>query len=201
MAQPTTKSFLILIVLAGLGAIGYLWAAGQLQLRPRVVQENMGGKGEILKTEGQFRNKLAELKMQRDKVQRGIKRLEKLKAETVAELKQKGITSGADYLDSKDKDVKYAVVNLKGWVVQIAKIQQEVTYYDDAIRSIEVMLDKIERERIDESVALSEDEYIEIQKIIVDLDERLNIETNILEDEELGKLLDLEMTGALSDNQ
>ncbi len=60
------------------------------------------------------------------------------------------------------------------------------------------MLDKIERERINESVSLSEDEYLDLQKIIVDLNERLEVETDILEDEELGKLLDLEMAGSSS---
>ncbi len=134
--------------------------------------------------------------MQRDKVNRGVKRLENLKAETVGHLKQKGINSGSDYLNSTDPDVKYAVVNLKGWVAQIAKIKSEVTYYDEAISSIEVMLDKIERERINDSVSLSEDEYLDLQKIIVDLNERLEVETDFLEDEELGKLLDLEMTGS-----
>jgi len=58
------------------------------------------------------------------------------------------------------------------------------------------MLDRIERERIDESIALSKDEYKELQKIVIDLNERLNIETNILEDEELSKLLDLEMSNS-----
>jgi hypothetical protein len=87
------------------------------------------------------------------------------------------------------------VVNLKGWVTQIAKIKKEVAYYDEAILGIEGMLDKIERDRIDESVSLSKDEYKELQKIILDLNERLSVETDMLEEEELGKLLDLEMTG------
>ena len=58
------------------------------------------------------------------------------------------------------------------------------------------MLDKINRDRIGESVALSEEEYIELQKIVVDLNERLNVETDILEEDELRKLLDLEMTAS-----
>ena len=191
-------TFFTLLLLAMLGIIGYLWFTGELVPRAKVAQENIEGTSGILKTESQFRDKLAELRMQRDKVNRGVKRLEKLKAETVDHLKDKGINSGQDYLESDDPDVKYAVVNLKGWVAQIDKIKKEVTYYDDAISSIEVMLDKIERERIDASVSLSEEEYLDLQKIIVDLNERLEVETDILEDEELGKLLDLEMAGSSS---
>lgn len=196
MAKPNLHSFLTLVLLAALAAIGYLWFTGKLVPRTQVAKENLQATSGLLKTESQFRDKLAELRMQRDKVKRGVKRLDKLKGETVEHLKTKGINSGADYLTSKDPDVKYAVVNLKGWVAQIDKINKEVAYYDEAISSIEVMLDKIERERINESVSLSEDEYLDLQKIIVDLNERLEVETNILEDEELGKLLDLEMAGS-----
>ena len=192
-------TFFTLLLLAILGIVGYLWATGDLVPRAKVAQENMEGSSGILKTESQFRYKLAELRWQRDKVNRGVKRLEKLKAETVEHLRDKGINSGDEYLKSDDPDVKYAVVNLKEWVAQIDKIKKEVTYYDDAISSIEVMLDRIERERIDESVSLSEQEYLDLQKIIVDLNERLEVETDILEDEELGKLLDLEMAGSSSE--
>ena len=61
------------------------------------------------------------------------------------------------------------------------------------------MLKKIERKRIDDSISLSEEEYLDIQKVIVDLDERLNVDTTLLEDEELGELLDLEMGGLLDE--
>lgn len=196
MTKSTLHSSITLLLFLALGFVAYLWVTDRLVPRAQVANENLSEASGLLTTESQFRDKLAELRMQRDKVNRGVKRLENLKAETVEHLKQKGINSGSDYLNSTDADVKYAVVNLKGWVAQIAKIKSEVTYYDEAISSIEVMLDKIERERINDSVSLSEDEYLDLQKIIVDLNERLEVETDFLEDEELGKLLDLEMTGS-----
>ena len=85
------------------------------------------------------------------------------------------------------------MLSLKEAVAQINKYNKEVGYYDDAISSIQAMLEKIERERIDESISLSEEEYLDLQKVIVDLDERLNVNTTLLEDDELGELLDLEM--------
>ncbi len=188
--KETVHSLFTFLLLAALCLVGYLWYTGELIPRGKVAVENASGGTGLLKTESQFRDKLAELRMQRDKVQRGVLRLENLKAENLAKLKEMGITSGEDFLKSDNRDVKLAVVNLKEWVAQIGKIKKEVTYYDEAIGNVEVMLDKIERERIDESVSLSEGEYLELQKIIVDLNERLNIETDILEDEELGNLLD-----------
>lgn len=196
MAKKETYHSLITFVLfAALCGIGYLWYTGKLDSRARVAQENVQGSSGVLKTETQFRDKLTELRMQRYKAQLGVKQLEKFKAENIEQLKEMGIDSGEEFLKSDDQGVKLAVVNLKGWVAQIGKIKQEIAYYDDAIVNVETMLDKINRERIGDSVALSEEEYIDLQKIIVDLNERLNVETDILEDEELRKLLDMEMTG------
>ena len=170
---------------------------GQLGPRIDVANDNLNKGSGLLKTEGQFRDKLAELKIQRDKIQRGIKRSERLKSETVAELKEKGIASGADFKNSTDQDVKKKVLSLKEAVDHIGKYKKEVSYYDDAISSIQAMLEKIERERIDDSISLSEEEYLDLQKVIVDLDERLKVDTTLLEDEELGDLLDHEMGGLL----
>jgi hypothetical protein len=104
-----------------------------------------------------------------------------------------GIDSSEKFLASSNQEVKLAVINLNGWVAQIAKANKELTSYDDAIVNIEAMLDKIKRERIGDSVALSDEESLELQKIILDLNERLNVETNFLEDEALGELLDSQM--------
>ena len=191
--QNSVHSFITFILFAALCVVGYLWYTGAGSSS----DDNQTAKTHgLLETESEFRDKIAELRMQRYKVENGIKRLENFKAETIEHLNDKGIKSGDDYLNSSDPDVKYAVVNLKGWVTQIAKIKKEVAYYDEAILGIEGMLDKIERERIEESVSLSKEEYKDLQKIIIDLNERLAVETDILEEEELGKLLDLEMTSS-----
>lgn len=193
MAKKTTSSLISLILLGALFAVGYLWFTGQLGPRIEAAGDNMNNGSGLLKTEGQFRDKLAELKIQRDKIQRGIKRSERLKSETVAELKEQGIASGMDFKKSTDPDVKKKVLSLKEAVSHIGKYNKEIAYYDDAISSIQAMLEKIERKRIDDSISLSEEEYLDLQKVIVDLDERLNVNTTLLEDEELGELLDLEM--------
>jgi hypothetical protein len=144
--QNSTHSIITFILFAALCVVGYLWYTGGSGND----QQSASGKTHgLLETETEFRDKLAELRMQKYKVENGIERLENLKSETVEHLNAKGINS----------------------------------------------LDKIERDRIDESVSLSKDEYKELQKIILDLNERLSVETDMLEEEELGKLLDLEMTG------
>ena len=188
-----------IVLLGALCAVGYLWYTGQLGPRVDVAAENLKNKSGLLKTEEEFRDKLAELKIRKDKVQRGIKRSEKLKSETVSKLKEMGVSSGEDFKNSTNPDVKKKVLSLKEAAADIEKYNKEVSYYDDAITSIQAMLEKIERKRIDDSISLSEEEYLDLQKVIVDLDERLNVDTTVLEDEELGNLLDLEMGGLLDE--
>ncbi|MEM9942787.1 MAG: hypothetical protein AAF939_14585 [Planctomycetota bacterium] len=183
-------TFLLLGVLITLGV---LWYQGLITPPTQVVDSNNNETSGSLKTEPEFRAKLVELRMERDKLLRGIERTNDLKQKTLEELKAKGIDSGDDFLKSDDSEVKYAAVNLKEWVGQISKLNNKVKYYDDAINGIQVMLSRIERERISESVALSEEEAIELQKIIIDLNERLEIKTTPFEDEELKGILDSEL--------
>lgn len=146
----------------------------------------------ILQTEAQFRDKVAELKRDRERLLNAMQRLENRKQETLDFLRDKGVTSSADITD--DKDVKYALNNLKGWKTEIEGFGTQVAKYDEAINSIVAMLDKLERERLSRDVALSEEQLIDLRKIVVDLDERLDIrDADILADEELGQILDEEM--------
>ena len=180
-----------LMLLAGACVFGYFVF---LRYEPSPQDPSEKSTSGLLKTEAEFRDKLTELNMRRNKVQRGIKMLERDKAKTLVAISEKGILSGEDFKNSSDQEVKKLVINLREYNQQIEKIEKEVGYYDEAISSIRVMLEKIERERINDSIALSEQEYLDLQKIIVDLDERLNVKTNLLEDDELGKLLDLELS-------
>ena len=157
------------------------------------------GKTKILTTEADFRDKVSALKRDRLKLVNGIQRLNDQKAKTLQKLKDKGITSSSDI--KGDKDVMYDLTNLKEWKLGIEKLESQVSKYDDAINSIVVMLDKLERERIDKSVGLNEEQLIDLRKIVVDLDERLGVsENDPLADEELGRILDEEMKDDLLPN-
>lgn len=147
-----------------------------------------------LSSEQEFRDKLAELRMQREKSVRAVSRLEERKAATVAFLKEKGVKSAADV--AQDTSLKYAARELKGWSEEIDKLQQEVGHYDQAIKAIETMLADLERKRISESVALSEDEYMQLRKIVLDLNDRLDVDKqDVVEDAELDELLKEELGG------
>ena len=192
MARPM-KSIVVGVLIAALGLIVlYAFVNNLVQPRSEVIGQKLGDENKILTTERDFRDKITELRIQREKVDRGIKRLELRKTETLKYLKDKGIRSSADVTD--DTDVTYALRNLKGWKVEIEKLQEDTKNYDEAISSIEVMLDELERKRINQEVALTEEEYLEMRKIVKDLNERLGLDKNdVLAEEELGRMLDEEL--------
>ena len=193
------KTILVFLLFALLsGFLAYAFLSGSLQPQVETANDNLTGQKKILQTEKDFRDKVTELRIHREKVTRGIKQLNLHKAETLEYLKEKGIKSSAD-VNRDDKDVLYALRNLKGWKAQIEKLESDVGNYDEAISSIEAMLNELERKRIDSEVALSEEDYFELSKIVKDLNERLGVEdTNILEDDELDQLLDAELEEAIS---
>ncbi|MFT5301038.1 MAG: hypothetical protein ACI87E_004633 [Mariniblastus sp.] len=189
--KESVHAWVTFLLFAAVCGLGYLWYNGQFSKSNP--EEAKGPTSPFMKTEAEFRGKLTELKMRRYKTQNGIDKLEQFRGENLAKLREMGIDSSEKFLASSNQEVKLAVINLNGWVAQIAKANKELTSYDDAIVNIEAMLDKIKRERIGDSVALSDEESLELQKIILDLNERLNVETNFLEDEALGELLDSQM--------
>ncbi len=144
------------------------------------------------RTEKEFRDQLTSLRMQKDKLFRAIQRLENDKQETVDYLKEKGVKSVADMRGKPD--LEYKAQNLKRWTEQIAVLQGDTTKYDTSIAAIETMLDEIERKRINDSVAVSDEDWVRMQSIVVDLNEKLDIKPNdILQDEAMDDLLQKEL--------
>lgn len=195
MASKTSifHSLISFIMFAALCLVGYLWFTGDLIPRAQVVEENLTG-SRLMKTEQQFRDKLAELKLQQAKIQRHIGRLEKDKLETVEYLKSKGIKSSAD-LDTNNNDIRFALKKLQESRAEIENLKKDKENYSEAIARIENTLDVMERKEIADDVKLSEEEYLDLQRIIVDLNERLGLdETDALQEEEWANILDAEMS-------
>lgn len=145
----------------------------------------------FLKTESEFRFKLAELRMDQEKVVRRKNLLMSRKKETVELLKSKGINAESDL---SDKDVKYAARNLKRTVAEMKKMDVTVAKYEKAIVAIEAMLNEMERDRIAAEVAISDEKAEELGIMILDLDERLaDGEDDIFEDDELREILGMEL--------
>jgi hypothetical protein len=186
--MKSLKSALVILLFAALVSGIYLYATGDLKLGNVTETET---EGEFLKSEEQFRNKLAELRMDREKLIRRKKLMEDRKAETISFLKEKGITSESDL---SDKDVKYAINNLKVAVADVKEVEKNVLKYDDAIAAVEAMLVKMEQEAIANEVAVSVEKKIQMSAMIKELDDKLiGDEPDIIEEEKLRELLDNEL--------
>ncbi len=151
----------------------------------------------LLKTEKDFRDKVAELKRDRQKLLVAIQQLDKQKSEALQFLKDKGVTSSADI--TADKEITYALNNLASAKTEVSKLTAQADEYNETILSIVAMLDKLKRDQINDKVALSDEQLIDLRRIVVDLDDRLNInEKDILQAEERARILDEELKNAES---
>jgi cell division protein FtsB len=146
-------------------------------------------KGGLPSTEVEFRDKLAEFRMERDKLDRHIKQLEDGKAKAVEVLKKNNITKVADTKGNFEAEV--ALKNLKSSTEKIDDLKSQFAHFDNAISRIGGMLEKLERDRIHSEVKLTEAQEIELRSIVKKLNEDLEIgKDDPLLDAELDKLLD-----------
>jgi cell division protein FtsB len=142
-------------------------------------------------TEAQFRDKLAEYRMERDKLERHIAQLQDGKNKAVEVLKQNNIAKVADAKGNFEAEV--AIQSLKASTEKIKELTAQFQYYDNAISRIDGMLDKLERDRIHSEVKLTEAQEIELRAIVKNLNEQLEIGKN-------DPLLDAELELLLKEN-
>lgn len=180
---------LLFLVAAFCGAAAFYFLVGP---HAQVAGENQAGFRSLAKTESEFRDRLTEFRMQRLKLVNAIKGLELEKEKTLEHLKSKGIESSAD-LDKDDADTRFALMAFNRLVSDIKSRQDDVKVYDEAIISLDAQLDDLRRKYINDSATLSVREYMDLQKHIIDVRERLLGETDIFQEEELRNTLDEEL--------
>ena len=190
MTNNTLQNALILLFAAVACILGYYIYISQT---PATTETQTQNTNSFMRTEAEFRKKLTSLNMSKNKVANSLKRLSAIKQKSVTDLRAMGIKSGADYLKTEDKTTKLKVLELQSTLKEIKRAEGNIETYESAIDRIRAMLAKFERERVSESAALTEAQAVELEEIILDLDNKLEVETDIFEDEELKNLLDLEM--------
>ena len=185
------QRILTLLLLVALIGCVFLYATGKVRFAGA---DGDGPKPGLLKSESQLRNKLAELRIEQDKVVRRVKLLEEQKNESVQFLKDQGVKSSADLTD--DKQIRYAVNNLKRTMADIESVSGIADEYQEGINSIEAMLKDVERNRITKEIALTDEKAMEIDKIIIDLDEKLGVNDvgNVLDDDRINEILNAELS-------
>lgn len=144
-----------------------------------------------LVTESQFRDRLAEYRMERDKLERHIAQLQTGKEKAIEVLKKNNVSKVADAKGNFEAEV--AIQTLKSSTEKIKDLSSQFAFYDKAISRIDGMLDKLEQDRIHSEVKLSEAQEIELRAIVKQLNEQLEIGKN-------DPLLDAELDQLLQEN-
>lgn len=188
--MKSVKSAIIVLLFAAVVAGVYLYLVGDLKFDGNGAKEDGPNNTGFLKTEEEFRTKLAELRIEQEKMQRRKKLMVERKEDIVKELKDKGVTSTSDI---SGKDVKFKISNLKTAVKDIKVVDKSIDRYQEGIDAIEAMLTKLEQERLSGEVAISEEKAKELGIMLLDLEDKLIEEENILEEEALRELLGLEL--------
>ena len=196
-----SKTIVIVVLAALLGAVTF-----------SLVTQNMNGwfttaelstpENGLPRTEKEFRDKLAEFRIDREKTLRGIVGLENRKQETIALLLKKGVANSKDLNgDLKDDtEVQFALQGLKSLVRNIDARNADVASYDETITGLVAMLADIDRQNVNDSAKMSEAQYIEGQKLIFALRDKLGVDKNdVLEDQRMRDLLDSEIAKNKSD--
>ena len=183
------KTAIIILLFATIVTGVYMYLNGDLPA-------NNGGRSAgpnntgFMTTEAEFRGKLAELRIEQEKMERRKKLMIERKDDIVTELKDKGVTSTSDI---SDKSIKYQVTNLKKSINGIKEVDNSIGDYQKGIDAIEAMLTKLEQDRLSAEVEISEEKAEELSIMLLDLDQKLLEDDNLFEEEELRDILGSEL--------
>lgn len=181
------KNIALIIFCAALtGAVVWIYK-DSFKAEIQVAQDKLTS-DEPLVTEAELQNQLTALQMRRQKWVNKIEYMEKSRDETLQSLKDKGIREKADA--KGDPEALMALQSLKGWMSGITESRTHLESIDSTIPRIKAILDKMQRERLTESIRLTEDERIDLRAIEMELDDRLGVDENdIFGDQEIDDLL------------
>lgn len=142
-------------------------------------------------TTKEFKEQLAKFKMQRDKLQLALSRLDVKKAAAVERLEQMGVQSKADV--AKHPDCRIHIQEIQGVVADMKPIKLQIDAYDAAVARLEAKLRELDRRAVVQGARLSTADRNELSATILDLNEQLNLGAGLREDLENASVLEDEL--------
>ena len=144
-------------------------------------------------TLSEFKDELARLRMNRDRNFRTVERMKKRKNESKKRLVDMGIKTSEDL--KNNTEARMIAKTMKDWDDEIRKLEGEVKYYDDNIFRIKAAIGSLERKMMSQNASLSKDEFTKLRKMFHDLNDKLSITDDPLEEMEINDLVDKELGG------
>lgn len=167
-------------------AVAYSIAVYQAQIVENQEEEKEDG---FLETSGEFKDKLADIKIRRDRAEVQIDRLTRRKNEAAEKLRAKGIQKSSD-IKADDREAKFLVAELKDLVEKIEKLESDVKHYDDAIVSIEAILRDFDRKLVMTDSGIDEKQLEDLRRIIYSVDDKLTGDMSISEELDTADMID-----------
>ena len=139
----------------------------------------------------EFREQLTKFKIQRDKLQLILSRLDERKSAAVARLEKMGVHSKADV--AKHSDCRIHIQEIQGVAADMKPIRREIDVYDSAIARLEAKLRELDRQAVLQGARLPMADLNELSAVIFDLNDQLKLGTGLREDMENESVLENEL--------
>jgi predicted metalloprotease len=142
-------------------------------------------------TTKEFKEQLVKFKMQRDKLQLTLSRLDERKAAAVARLEKTGVRSKADV--AKHPECRIHIREIQSVAADMKPIRRQIDAYDSAIARLDAKLRELDRQALVQGAKLSTADINELSATILDLNEQLKLGTGLREDLEIESVLEDEL--------
>ena len=154
-------------------------------------KENVPASEPLPTTTKEFKEQLTKFKMQRDKLQLTLSRLDGRKSAAVERLENMGVQSKADV--AKHPDCRIHIQEIQGVASDMKPIRRQIDAYDSAIARLEAKLRELDRQAVVQGAKLSAADLNEMSATVLDLNEQLKLGTGLRKDLENESVLEDEL--------
>ena len=182
------RAFILLLITTLLTVAAAWWYMNETAVNEAESERQAKVEEGFLTTRKDFNDKKEDFKRRKNDLLVQIERFEIRKKKASQELKDMGIKTAAD-LDGND-DARRKFNSIRQDQADIAKLNEDIVLFDEAISAIESGLRELERKDLLENVGVNDATYGQLRTIVKDLDDRLSKPESALDKLETQSILD-----------
>lgn len=182
------RAFILLLITTLLTVAAAWWYMNETAVNEAESERQAKVEEGFLTTRNDFNDKMEDFKRRKNELLVQIERFEIRKKKASQQLKEMGIKTAAD-LDGND-DARRKFNSIRQDQADIAKLNEDIVLFDEAISAIESGLRELERKDLLENVGVNDATYGQLRTIVKDLDDRLSKPESALDKLETQSILD-----------
>ncbi len=182
------RAFILLLITTLLTVAAAWWYMNETAVNEAESERQAKVEEGFLTTRKDFNDKMEDFKRRKNELLVQIERFEIRKKKASQQLKEMGIKTAAD-LDGND-DARRKFNSIRQDQADIAKLNEDIVLFDEAISAIESGLRELERKDLLENVGVNDATYGQLRTIVKDLDDRLSKPESALDKLETQSILD-----------